>query len=114
VLDRGCPGRIDVEAARGFEVDVGCGLAVCDLFGRDGCLELVRDAHQLEGEVDQLAVRGGSEAEWPALGEAFDGFWGPGDDRELLAVAALEAADDLGAALLGPSGAGTARERVKA
>jgi hypothetical protein len=84
-----------------LEVDVRGRLAVGDLLRRDRRLEVSCDAHQVEREVDQLAVRGRGEGQRPALREALDRGLGAGDHREVLAVAILESADDLGVDLVG-------------
>src|SRR5262249_56337549 len=90
VVERGGVGRVDSEAARCLEVDVGCRLSAGDLLGRDGCLEVLRDAHEVEREVDQLAVRRGGDGEGPASGEALDCRLGAGCHREVPALALLQ------------------------
>src|SRR5690606_31460236 len=91
----------DAEAAGGLEVDVRGRLAAPGLLRGDRRGEVARQPRQLEDEVDDLAVGGGGQAEWPARGERRDGLAGAVDERQVLAVAALEPRDDGPVDLLG-------------
>jgi hypothetical protein len=97
-------GRVDAEPARDVEVDVWRRLSAGDLLRGDRGLEEVRDAQQLERKVDQLAVRGGREAQAPPARETLDGLARSGDGRQKLAVKLSQAANDLAADLLGRLG----------
>jgi hypothetical protein len=95
VLDGCTAPRIGAEAVRRFEIDVGRRLSARDFLGRDGRFEATREAAELEREVDQLAVRRRRETERPLGGEPTDRLGGAGQQRQVLAIALLEPADDL-------------------
>ena len=80
-------GRVDAEAARRLEVDVGRRLAARDLLGGDRRAEERRDPARVEHGVDQLAVRGRGEAEREAPGHPADGVERTGEPRRPACVA---------------------------
>ena len=100
VLDRCASRRFDSETLRRLQVDVGSGLAAGDLFRRDGHREEPGQSGELENQVDDRTVRRRCDRQRPAAGQALDRFGGAVDQRQVLTVDPLEAADDLGRDLL--------------
>src|SRR3712207_6809363 len=100
ILNSGGSGRVSAEAAGSFEKDIRSGLSARHFFRGDSCSEVAIERAKLEDEVNDRAVRRGSNGQRPAFRKAGDCFRSAVYEWQLLSVDRLKALNDLDGDLL--------------
>src|SRR5215210_6982828 len=100
ILNSGSPARFSAEAAGSFEIDIRSGLSARHFFRGDSCSEVAIEPAKLEDEINDRAVRRGSNGQRPAFRKAGDCFRSAVYEWQLLSVDRLKTLNDLGGDLL--------------